>query len=184
MKLEISDKEKLMLISCLNSRLSEYKDDDQFDSLLKMDYADWAENTGSKTLTQSIKYIDTVNRLLIKLGNKKKATIFENIVSLIKDIKKCKHSILIGQIDDYYELWMVAADYKVIMIDLKTNVTLRGEFGIHWIQRDKTWIASEASKNLTSYLTKKEAWIAIKNCNYKGSGLNDKMLRFLKVIMT
>jgi hypothetical protein len=181
MNIEVSSNEKLTLISCLNSRLSEYKE--MFGELYKMDYADWAENFNNRIVKGRARYIDTVKGLLIKLGDKKKTLLFQSVIDRLAEMKSCKMCFLIGQTDDYYKISFVKADYKVITFDLKGGVTLYGESADDWIQRNKKWIEDEQRKPLGQYLTRKEAWALIKNCKYKGSGLSDKMLRFLKVVL-
>ena len=183
MKIDISDKEKLMLISCLNSRLSEWREDDNFEALYKLDYADWAENFNKPLATKTASYIDTVNKLLVRLGEKKKPIIFEEIIKTIKDLKKCRTCLLTGRSDDYYKISFIDSDFKVVTFDLKTSVSLRGEFALSWIQRSKEWVESESRKPLTTLLSKKETWTTIKNCKYNGSRPSDKMIRFLKVIL-
>ena len=183
MKIDISDNEKLMLISCLNSSLSEWREDDNFEALYKLDYADWAENFNKPLATKTARYIDTVNKLLVRLGDKKKPIIFEEIIKKIKDLKKCKTCLLTGQSDDYYKISFIDSDFKVITFDLKTSVSVRGEFALLWTQRSKEWVDTESRKSLTTLLTKKETWTAIKNCKYDSSRPSDKMMRFLKVIL-
>jgi hypothetical protein len=183
MKIDISDKEKLALVSCLNSRLSELLDDDSFKALYELDYADWAENFKKPLATKTADRIDTINKLLLKLGSKRNPIIFNDIIDKIKDLKKCSKCLLTGRSDDYYRISFISGDFKVVTFDLKTSVRLRGEFSLLWIQRSKEWVETESRKTLTTLLSKKETWLAIKNCKYVSSRPDDKMMRFLKVIL-
>lgn len=183
MKLEISPREKLMLTSCLNERLSELADDQNFINLKSLDYADLAEKGGSQFVAHTAKHLDTVNRLLVKLGYKKNPVIYEDVFQKIKNLKQCKECLLIGRADDYYKIALIDKDLRVATIELKQGVELKGEFAIHWVQRDRTWLEKEISDSITQRLPTKDALKAIRACKYKGTGLDKKMMRFLKVIL-
>ncbi len=183
MNLEISPREKLMLTSCLNERLSELADDQNFIDLKNMDYADLAEKGGSQFVAQTAKHLDTVNKLLVKLGYKKNPVIYEDIFQKIKSLKQCKECFLIGRSDDYYKIALVDKDLRVATFELKQGVELKGEFGVQWIQRDHRWLVIESADKIVQRLSKKDAWKAIRACKYKGTGPDKKMMRFLKVIL-